>query len=107
MMTTMKDMMAEFTGDNGRSESGRAEYSAAVGQIPCVTVPTSTRETLAAAVGIAANYNGTRDKFGRGRLAEFVSNRTRRNCIACRGWPTKGLTRPVRESWGMGWIPWR
>ena len=45
--------MAEFTRNNGRSESGSAEGSAAVGQIPRGIVPAAVRETPAAAVGMA------------------------------------------------------
>ena len=52
-MNVMRDMMAEFTRNNGRSESGSAEGSAAVGQIPRGIAPAAVRETPAAAVGMA------------------------------------------------------
>ena len=48
-MNAVRDMMAEFTRNNDRSESGSAEGSAGVGQIPRGTVPTAVRETPAAA----------------------------------------------------------
>ena len=91
MMNAMRDMMTEFTRNNSRSESGSAEGSAAVEQILRGTVLTTVRETPAAAVGMA------RDICSR-RLAEFRSNGTWRNYVACRGWPTEGSARPAWET---------
>ena len=53
MMNATRDMIAEFTRDNGRSESGSAEGSATIGQIPRGIVPTAVTGTPAAAVGMA------------------------------------------------------
>ena len=52
-MNAMRDMMVEFTRNNGRSEYGRAESSAAVGQMPRGIVPAAVRETPGSGVGMA------------------------------------------------------
>ena len=49
MMHAMREMMAEFMRNNGRSESSSAEGSAAVGGSPRGAEPTAARETSAAA----------------------------------------------------------
>ena len=49
MMHAMREMMADFMRDNGRSESSSAEGSAAVGGSPRGAEPTAARETSAAA----------------------------------------------------------
>ena len=63
MMNAMRDVMAELTRNNGRSESCSAEGSASVGQIPRGIVPAAVRKTPAA-VGMARNVaSRTTDKF--------------------------------------------
>ena len=60
MVHAMRDMMAEFTRNNGRSESSRAEGSAAVGGSPRGAEPTGARETsVAAAAGGVARGDTT------------------------------------------------
>ena len=49
MMHATREMMAEFMRNNGRSESGNAEVSAAVGRSPRGAEPIAARETSAAA----------------------------------------------------------
>ena len=53
VMNAMRDVMAEFTRNNGRSESGSDEGSAALGKNPRGIVPAAVRETPAAAVSMA------------------------------------------------------
>ena len=45
MMDAMRNMMADFTRDNGRPQSGDTEGRAAVGESPGGAVPTAVRET--------------------------------------------------------------
>ena len=61
MMNAMRDMMAEFTRSDGRSESGSAEGSAAVVQVPRGAVPTAVKETPAAAVGMARDIEAEQE----------------------------------------------
>ena len=100
LLDTMRSMLVEFNKDNGQSESGSAEGSAAVrespegagstpvGQSPARVGPTAVRETI------------LRD----GGFAEFRRDGTRRRCCSCRGWSREGPARPAREGWRDGCI---
>ena len=69
MMHAMREMMAEFMRNNGRSESGSAEGSTAVGGSPRGAEPTAARDNTAAA---AAAGGGAR----RGTTAGSPSRRS-------------------------------
>lgn len=55
MEDAMRNMMADFMRDNGRSESGGAKGSAAVGESPAGAGPTAVRNTPA--VRVAGLYS--------------------------------------------------
>ena len=58
MMHAMREMVAEFIRNNGRSESGSAEGSAAVGGSTRGAEPTAARETSAAAAAAGGGGQG-------------------------------------------------
>ena len=64
MMHVMREMITEFMRNNGRSESGSAEGSVAVGGGPRGAEPIAARETSAAA---AASGGGARGDTTAGR----------------------------------------
>ena len=69
----MRETMAEFIGNNGRSESSSAEGSAAVRGSPRGAEPTAARETSAA----AAAGGGAREGTTAGRETTLRENASR------------------------------
>ena len=61
MMHPMRNMMAELTKDNDRSESSSAEGSAGVGGSSRGAGPTAVRETCAAPEGVAPDTAAARE----------------------------------------------
>ena len=77
LLYTIRSMLVEVNRDNGRSESGSAESSAAVRESPEGAGPTAVGQSPAGAS----------------------------SCCSCRGWSREGPARSTRGGWRDGCIP--
>ena len=101
LLDAMKSMLVEVKRDNGRSDSGTAEGSAAVGESPEGAGPTAEGQKPAGAEPTAVRQTISHD----GGLRNFRRDGTRRSCCSCRGWSREGSARPAREGWRDEYIP--
>ena len=100
LLDAIKSMLVEVKRNTGRSESGGAEGSAAVGKSPEGAGPTALRQSL-----VGAGPTAVRETIFVTEVCGIRGDGTRRSCCSCRVWSREGSAKPARDSWRDGCIP--